>query len=111
MNYEQIIGTALLTGDHATAMRRTTCKLAASQAMFCSCGQIHDQRKVHVVEIVYADKSEKTVAALCPNCFAKQRDTLQNTVNKVAKDYRDNDQEPPVIRVATWNESIVIESN
>jgi len=110
MNYEKIIGTALLTGDHATAMRRTTCKLAASQAMFCGCGAVHDQKKVHVVEIVYADNSEKTVAALCPDCFKKQKDTLQTTVDKVAKDYRDNDQEPPHIRVATWAKSILIEA-
>lgn len=110
MDYEEIIGTALLTGDHATAMRRTTCKLAASQAMFCGCGAIHDQKKVHVMEIVYADNSEKTVAALCPACFDKQRDTLQTTVDKVAKDYRDNDQAPPHIRIATWVKSILIEA-
>lgn len=110
MEYEEIIGTALLTGDHATAMRRTACKLAASQAMFCGCGQIHDQRKIHVVEIVYADNTEKTVAALCPACYAKQEPTLQTTVNKVAKDYRDNDQAPPMIRIATWAKSITIEA-
>lgn len=110
MDYEEIIGTALLTGDHETAIRRTTCKLAASRAMFCGCGAVHDQKRIAVIEIVYADKSEKTVAALCPACFAKQRDTLQATVNKVAKDYRDNNQEPPHIRVATWSESILIES-
>lgn len=109
-DYEEIIGTALLTGDHATAMRRTTCKLAASTAMFCGCGQVHDQKKIHVIEIVYADNSEKTVAALCPGCFKKQEPTLQTTVDKVAKDYRDNDQAPPHIRVATWSKSIVIES-
>lgn len=110
MEYEEIIGTALLTGDHETAMRRTTCKLAASRAMFCKCGQIHDQKKVHVVEVVYADNTEKTVAALCPACFKKQEPTLQTTVNKVAKDYRDNDQTPPHIRVATWSKSIIIEA-
>lgn len=110
MDYEEIIGTALLTGDHATAMRRTTCKLAASRAMFCGCGAIHDQKKIHVVEIVYSDNSEKTVAALCPACFEKQEPTLQTTVDKVAKDYRDNDQAPPHIRIATWAKSIVIEA-
>lgn len=109
MDYEEIIGTALLTGDHATGMRRTTCKLAASTAMFCQCGAVHDQKKIHVVEVVYADNSEKTVAALCPACFKEQEPTLQNTVNKVAKDYRDNDQAPPHIRVATWSKSITIE--
>lgn len=110
MDYEEIIGTALLTGDHETAMRRTTCKLAASQAMFCGCGAVHDQKKVHVVEIVYADNTEKTVAALCPACFKKQEPTLQTTVDKVAKDYRDNGQKPPVIRIATWAKSILIEA-
>lgn len=110
MDYEEIIGTALLTGDHATAMRRTTCKLAASTAMFCGCGAVHDQKKINVVEIVYADNSEKTVAALCPVCFAKQEPTLQTTVDKVAKEYRDSDQKPPHIRVATWSKSINIEA-
>lgn len=110
MDYEEIIGTALLTGDHATGIRRTTCKLAASRAMFCGCGQIHDQKRVHVVEVVYADNTEKTVAALCPACYAKQEPTLQATVDKVAKDYRDNDQKPPVIRIATWAKSILIEA-
>ena len=108
MDYEEIIGNALLTGDHETGLRRTTCKLAASQAMFCGCGQIHDQRKIHVVEIVYADNKEKTVAALCPACFKKQEPTLQATVDKVAKDYRENDKKPPHIRIATWAKSIVI---
>ena len=78
--------------------------------MLCKCGQIHDQKKIHVVEIVYADNTEKTVAALCPACFKEQENALQNTVSKVAKDYRDNDQKPPVIRVATWSKSITIES-
>lgn len=110
MDYEEIIGTALLTGDHETAMRRTTCKLAASTAMFCQCGQVHDQKKIHVVEIVYADSTEKTVAALCPACYVKQEPTLQKTVDKVAKDYRDNDQKPPALRIATWAKSIVIEA-
>ena len=32
------------------------------------------------------------------------------TVDKVAKDYRDNDQAPPHIRVATWSKSITIEA-
>lgn len=108
MDYEEIIGTALLTGDHATGMRRTTCKLAASQAMFCGCGAVHDQRKVHVVEIVHNDGKEQTVAALCPECYVKQAETFQNTVNKVAKDYVAAGQKPPVIRIATWAKSIVI---
>ena len=108
MEYEQIIGTALLTGDHATGMRRATCKLAASQAMFCGCGNILDQKTVHVLEIVHADGKEQTVAALCPECYAKQAETLQNTVNKVAKDYVEAGQKPPVIRIATWSKSIVI---
>ena len=110
MEYEKIIGTALLTGDHDKAIRQITCKTAAMTRIFCGCGAIHDQKKIHVVEIVYADNTEKTVAALCPACYAKQEPTLQTTVDKVAKDYRDNDQEPPKIRVATWAKSILIEA-
>ncbi len=110
MEYEEIIGTALLTGDHETGMRRATCKLAASTAMFCRCGDFHDQKKVHVVEIVHSDGKEQTVSALCPECYAKQEATLQDTVNKVAKDYIAAGQKPPAIRIATWSKSIVIEA-
>ena len=110
MDYEEIIGTALLTGYHETAMRRTTCKLATSQAMFCGCGAAHDQKNVHVIEIVHNDGKEQTMAALCPSCYAKQEPALQNTVDKVAKDYIAAGQKPPVLRIATWAKSIVIEA-
>lgn len=108
MEYEQIIGTALLTGDHETGMRRTTCKLAASQAMFCGCGAVHDQKKIHVVEIVHNDGKEQTVAALCPECFAKNLKAIENVAKKATADYVAAKQEPPVVRVATWAKFITI---
>ena len=108
MDYEQIIGTALLTGDHETGMRRTTCKLAASRAMFCGCGNVHDQRRIHVVEIVHNDGKEQTIASLCPECFAKNKAAIENVATKTAEDYVAAKQEPPIVRVATWGKFIVI---
>jgi hypothetical protein len=108
MEYEEIIGTALLTGDHATGMRRTTCKLAASRAMFCGCGAVHDQRKIHVVEIVHNDGKEQTIAALCPDCWAKNLPAIENVAKKATADYVSAGQDPPIVRVATWAKFIVI---
>jgi hypothetical protein len=107
MEYEQIIGTALLTGDHDKAMRRVTCKMAASQAMFCGCGQIHDQRKIHVVEIVHNDGKEQTIAALCPECWTKNLPAIERVAKKASADYVEAKQTPPVVRVATWQRGIV----
>jgi hypothetical protein len=108
MEYEQIIGQALLTGDHDTGMRRTTCKVAASTAMFCACGAIQDQRKIHVVEIVHNDGKEQTIAALCPECWAKNEAAIQRVAKKATADYVAAKQTPPVVRVATWNRFIII---
>jgi hypothetical protein len=110
MDYEQIIGTALLTGDHETGIRRTTCKLAASQAMFCGCGAVHDQRKVHVVEIVHPDKREETIAALCPECWKKNKAAIENVAKKATALHIEAGQEPPIVRVATWDRFIVIDA-
>jgi hypothetical protein len=108
MEYEQIIGTALLTGDHETGMRRTTCKLAASTAMFCGCGAIHDQRRIHVVEIVHNDGKEQTIAALCPECWKKNEPAIERVAKKATADYIEAKQEPPIVRVATWARFIIV---
>jgi hypothetical protein len=108
MDYEQIIGQALLTGDHETGIRRTTCKLAASQAMFCSCGAVHDQKKIHVVEIVHNDGAEQTIAALCPECWKKNKAAIENVAQKATADYVEAGQEPPIVRVATWARFIIV---
>ena len=108
MEYEQIIGTALLTGDHDKAMRRITCKTYASTAMFCGCGNVHDQRKIHVIEIVHADGKEQTIAALCPDCWKKNLAAIENVAKEAAKDYIEAKQEPSIVRVATWAKFIVI---
>ena len=67
MEYEEIIGQALLTGDHDKAMRQMTCKLAASHRMFCGCGAVHGQKKIHVVEIIHADVLEVDLGGLPTN--------------------------------------------
>ena len=108
MDYEQIIGTALLTGDHDKALRQITCKLAASTAMFCGCGNVHDKQKIHVVEIVHADGKEQTIAALCPDCWTKNLPAIENVAKAASKDYIEAKQEPPIVRVATWAKFIVI---
>ena len=108
MGYEEIIGQALLSGDHETGMRRTTCKMAASHRIFCGCGAVHDQRRIHVVEIVHADKREQTIAALCPACWKKNKPAIERVAKKVIADYVEAKQEPPVVRVATWDRSIII---
>ena len=108
MEYEEIIGQALLTGDHETGMRRTTCKLAASHRIFCGCGQIHDQRKIHVVEIVHADGKEETISALCPECWQKNKTAIERVSQTAAKDYIEAGQTPPIVRVATWGRFIFV---
>ena len=108
MDYERIIGTALLTGDHDKALRRTTCKLAASTRMFCGCGNVLDQKTVHVVEIVHNDGKEQTVAALCPECYAKNLPAIENVATKATALHIEAKQEPPIVRVATWAKFIVI---
>jgi len=108
MDYEQIIGTALLTGDHDTGIRRTTCKLAASTAMFCGCGAVHDQRKIHVVEIVHNDGKEQTIAALCPECWTKNQAAIETVAKKATALHIEAGQKPPVVRVATWNRFIIV---
>jgi hypothetical protein len=109
MEYEEIIGTALLTGDHDKAMRRITCKTAASTRMFCGCGNVLDQKTVCVVEIIHADGKEQTVAALCPDCWwTKNKAAIENVAKKSAANYIAAGQESPIVRVATWAKFIVI---
>jgi hypothetical protein len=111
MDYEEIIGTALFTGDHETGMRRTTCKLAASHRMFCGCGAVHDQKKIHVVEIVHADGKEQTIAALCPDCWTKNEPAIQTVAKKATALHIEAGQAPPIVRVATWDRFIIVDAN
>jgi hypothetical protein len=108
MEYEKIIGQALLTGDHDKALRQITCKTAATHRMFCGCGQIHDQKKIHVVEIVHNDGKEQTIAALCPACWTKNEAAIERVAKKATADYVAAGQAPPVVRVATWNRFIIV---
>lgn len=51
MDYEEIIGRAMLGMDDAsTAERRYTCKAVASRQMFCPCGKVLDQSSIIVLE-------------------------------------------------------------
>ena len=108
MEYEQIIGQALLTGDHDKALRQITCKTAASTRMFCGCGNILDQKTVCVVEIVHNDGKEQTIAALCPECYAKNLPAIEIVAKKATALHIEAKQEPPIVRVATWGKFIVI---
>ena len=76
--------------------------------MFCGCGNVHDEKKVHVVEIIHADGTEQTIAALCPECFAKNKAAIEKVAKKAAADYIEAKQQPPVVRVATWSRFITI---
>ena len=108
MEYEKIIGTALLTGDHDKALRRITCKTAASHRIFCGCGQVHDQKKIHVVEIVHNDGKEQTIAALCPECWLKNEAAIATVAKKATALHIEAGQKPPIVRVATWARFIVV---
>ena len=108
MDYEKIIGTALLTGDHDKSLRQITCKTAASHRMFCGCGAIHDEKKIHVVEIVHNDGKEQTIAALCPACWRKNLPAIERVAKKATADYVAAKQEPPIVRVATWAKFIIV---
>jgi hypothetical protein len=108
MKYEKIIGTALLTGDHDKALRQITCKTAAIHRMFCGCGAVHDQKKIHVVEIVHNDGTEQTIAALCPDCWQKNEAAIQTVARKATALHIEAKQTPPIVRVATWGKFIVV---
>lgn len=108
MEYEKIIGTALLTGDHDKALRQITCKTAAMTRMVCGCGNVHDEQKIRVIEIVHADGTEQTIAALCPDCCAKNMREIQIVAQKATALHVEAGQEPPIVRVATWAKFIVI---
>ena len=72
-SYESLIGEAIMaTGDDRDlAMCRLSCKMWASEQMFCSCGSVLDQEDVIVIE---ADGKE--VKAICSECLEKVRDLL-----------------------------------
>jgi hypothetical protein len=110
--YENLVGAAILATDTKTkdrAVARLTCKMAASTAMFCGCGNIHDQKKIHVVEIVEPTGKERTIGALCPKCYDVQRPVIVEVVRKAKAEYEANKVEPNVARVATWSGYTVIE--
>ena len=110
--YENLVGAAILADNQKTkdrAVARITCKLAASHRMFCGCGNIHDQKKIHVVEIVEPNGKERTIGALCPKCFESQRPIIVEVVRKAKAEYEANNVEPNVARVATWAGYTVIE--
>jgi hypothetical protein len=103
--YENLVGAAILADNQQTkdrAVARLTCKMAASTAMFCGCGNIHDQKKIHVVEIVAPNGHEQTIGALCPKCYDAQRPVIVEVVRKAKAEYEAAGVEPNVARVATW---------
>lgn len=105
--YENLVGAAIIAPDQKTkdrALSRITCKAVASRAMFCGCGAVHDQKKIHVVEMIDAEtKAEKTICALCPKCFESQLPVIETAVAKAARKYRSEAMKPNLVRVATWS--------
>ena len=65
--YESLIGQAIMgnDSDKEKSMHRITCKMVASQKMFCGCGQILDQKDICVLE---THDNDKTLAACCSKC-------------------------------------------
>jgi hypothetical protein len=110
--YENLVGAAILATDQTAKERsfaRITCKLAASHRIFCGCGNVHDQKKIHVVEIVAPNGDEKCIGALCPKCYDAQHPVIVEVVRKAKAEYEANNVEPNVARVATWAGYFVIE--
>jgi hypothetical protein len=60
------------------------------------------------VEIVHNDGTEQTIAALCPECWAKNKAAIETVAKKATALHVEAGQKPPVVRVATWKEFIVI---
>jgi hypothetical protein len=88
--YEELVGAALLGDDKAKtdSMRKVTCKLAASTRMFCDCGEVLDQRTVHVLEMVHRETGkESTLTACCKVCAEKQGAKLQQIVRLHGAEY------------------------
>lgn len=110
--YEKLVGAAILADNQPAkdrAMARITCKMFASTKMFCGCGAIHDQKKIHVIEIVAPNGKETTIGALCPKCFEAQRPVIVEVVRKARTEYEANNVEPNTARVATWAGYTVID--
>lgn len=78
MEYEALIGKALLANTpeaRNAAMRKVTCKTAASTQMFCACSDILDQRTVYVLETL---EDGRTIRACCPACKATTSPLIAN---------------------------------
>lgn len=112
MNTTKLIASAILGDDAAKekALRQITCHTAASHACFCQCGNIHDQKKIHVIEVVRPDKSENTLAACCPQCFEKHLPTFRRIVSNAQAEALLASTEPSVVRVATWTQYFTIDA-
>lgn len=112
MNTSKLIAQALLGNDEdkETALRQITCNAASSTAMVCECGSIHDERRIHVIEVIHNDGKEQTLAACCPQCFAKNLTAIENVAKKATAEYLKEGQTPPRVRVATWKKFIFIDA-
>ena len=110
MNTSKLIAAAILGDDIAKekALRQITCQTAAAHAMVCACGAIHDQKKIHVIEIVHPDKSEQTLSACCPACFEKNLPAIRRVVANVEREAVQLNTEAGRVRVATWKQFIYV---
>jgi hypothetical protein len=112
MNTTKLIAAAILGDDAAKekALRQITCQTAASHACFCQCGNIHDQKKIHVIEVVHPDKSENTLAACCPECFNAKLPIFRRIVSNAQAEALRASTEPSIVRVATWTKYFTIDA-
>jgi hypothetical protein len=103
MDYTAEIGRALLgtEEDKQALTRHITCNTAARTVMVCSCGAIHDERRIVVVEAFKGDK-DKAIGAACPSCFDKTVSTLRGLAAELT-------QSGISVRAVRWDSVEIIE--
>lgn len=75
-SFESLIGAAMLaesTEEKAAYLRRYECRARASQEIACSCGAIHDMKKIQLL----VNETGATCAACCPDCRVKNMKKME----------------------------------
>lgn len=67
-SFEQIIGEGIFSGDHDTALAKTTVKMMVMRHIFCrGCGNVLDQSSAIVAETA----EETPIGVFCPTCWER----------------------------------------
>ena len=105
MKTEAMIGQAILGTDEdkARIMRQLTCRTAAAHCVTCECGNIHDEKKIAVVEVIDENGKERTLSACCIPCIRKNAAKIKEIEDRAAADYALHGQTPDKVRIATWD--------